>query len=870
MTAIKTTPMMAQWQECKQKAKGALLLFRLGDFYEAFYDDATRLSDLLDITLTKRQDIPMAGIPAHTIEQYLERLIAKKMVVAIAEQVEDPKVAKGIVRREITQIVSPATYIPTHIAPHIQNNFFASIAEVNATLGLSLIDLSTAELATMQLDNFDQLYDELIKKKPKELLISEKFAKNHGDLIAQIEKALDIRIALCENHAFNLEQSLHRLTKHFKTQNLDGFGLRGLTAAICSLGALFSYIRDELNLSLDSMTTVALLSLNHTMNVDHTTLRHLEIIESEHKDSHNTLLDLLDQTQTAMGARLFRSWITHPLIRIESITKRQQAIQELLDHPSLLYDLKRALHSIKDLQRLTIKIESKTIHPKELTAYQSSLQIIPLIKELIQTLQSPLIGQIDQSLCNTDTMTQLVKAAISDDPPVKLNQGGAIRDGYHPPLDELRSLKKSAQTYLSNYQIRLREELDIKTLRVSFNRAFGYYIEVSKAQSLRMPNTFEKRQTLVNAERFISQELKEFESKILNAESQIELLEETLYSSLLDTLKKHTQDITAISKGIARLDCLLSLALVAREHRYTCPIVDHSSILKIVDGRHPVIEKTLKDDSFIPNDTDLNESEKMMMITGPNMAGKSTYIRQVALIVLMAQMGSFVPATHAHIGVIKRLFTRIGASDDLSRGLSTFMVEMAETAGILNRKCEQSLIILDEIGRGTSTYDGIAIASSVAQFLISPLATAPKTLFATHYFELTELEKEFNGITNYRVAVKETENQVIFLRKIIKGAADKSYGIHVAQLAGVPLIVLQKAKQLLHHLEKNPKKEGPDKQIAHDESDDQLLLFAPLESSRKRALSLLEEIKQLDLDEISPREAHQFLIDYQTQLKGFL
>ena len=846
-TKIKQTPMMIQWQECKASAKDAILFFRLGDFYEAFYDDAVKLADLLDITLTKRHDIPMAGVPVVSLEQYLERLIALNMCVAIAEQVEDPKHVKGIVKREVTRIISPATYIPATSPQFSANNFFASIGQDKATFGLTLIDISTSELFALEVDEISSLYDEIIKRRPSELLVSSKFAKKEKAFLNSITDSIGTRINVEHNFYFDFENAVQIVSNHFSTQNLDGYGLKTQIATSCSMGALFAYLSDDRHIDLDHIKTISKEDLGDYLQIDHTTLHHLEIAHSLMKDNKFTLFGVMDKTQTAMGRRLLKRWITHPLTQVEEIKRRQEVIEELMSEPSLLNDLKSTLKGIRDLKRLCMKIEAGTINPREVISYLKSLETVPLLKALTQSLTSPLFLDIARSLIDTTEITQLVNEAICDEPPTKLGKGDTIKVGYSERLDELRSLRSGSQDYLLDYQMRLRSEFDIKSLKVSYTKAFGYYIEVSKAQAVRMPESFEKRQTLVNNERFISDELKSFEHKILNAQEQIGHLEANLYSNLLEVLKTFTSQISEIANGLGSLDALLSLALLARDQRYVKPTVDNSSSLNIVGGRHPIIENSLTEGSFISNDTHLSDSEKMMIITGPNMAGKSTYIRQVAVITLMAQMGSFVPATSAHIGIVKKIFSRIGASDDLSRGLSTFMVEMSETASILNQFDEKSLIVLDEIGRGTSTYDGIAIAWAVAKHLISPLEKAPKTLFATHYFELTEMEKVLEGVKNYRVDVREADNEVLFLRKIVQGAADKSYGIHVAKLAGIPMEVIHSARQLLASFEQDK----PQIDFAN-------LPEVPMEVEPKTH-PVVEELAQLDLDEMTPMEAFNLL-----------
>lgn len=789
----KLTPMMQQWHSCKSQVKDALLLFRLGDFYEAFYEDAVLLSELLDITLTKRQDVPMAGIPVHTLEQYLEKLMAHKCLVAIAEQVEDPKEAKGIVERKVVEVISPATYLPSNREAESRHNYFACIAEENGVIGAAFCDISTGSLSTFEVENEEMLLSELLKKNPTEILISYNFKIYNPRIVRALEEDLLARVIVKEDKFYNYSLSTEYLSSHFEVQTLDGFGLKTQKMSTLSLGTLLYYLKEEMQMKLNHIRSIKRENIDSFLYLDHTTLSHLDIQSGKGKKEAFTLVKLMDHTETAMGYRLLLSWILHPLIELSPIVERQKAISALINSPSL-EAIKRSLSMIKDLERISTKIENKKVKPKELIQYKLSLSVIPSLKKLIPFL--PFADKLDFPL----EVLEMLQDSLEEVPPLKIGEGRLFKKGFNQRLDELLDKKEHSHQFLISYQNRLREELDSKTLKVSFTRAFGYYIEVSKGQSHKLEGRFEKRQTLVNAERYISKELLEFETQILQAESHSNELEALLYDNLLDVLSSYTKIFFTVSEAIAELDALFSLATLAKKENYVCPIMDNSSTLSIIEGRHPMIEKALSS-PFIPNDTYLSSQEKMMIITGPNMAGKSTYIRQVALIVLIAQIGSFVPAKSAHIGIIHKLFTRIGASDDLTRGLSTFMVEMSETASILNQKCEKSLIILDEIGRGTSTFDGIAIAEAVASYLIAPLENAPKTLFATHYFELNALEKKLPGIANYRVAVDETGNDVVFLHKIVKGGADKSYGIHVAKLAGLPKEVIEHASCILKNYE---------------------------------------------------------------------
>lgn len=795
--------MMMQWQECKKQAKGAVLLFRLGDFYEAFEDDALLVAKELELVLTKRQETPMAGIPAHTCETYIDRLVGRGYRVAIAEQVEDPKVAKGLVKREIVRLITPGSVIHSTLLSDKSNNFMACLAQVNSIYGLAILDLTTADFRVMEFQDEKELLDELGRLDPKELIVAEKCWKKLPDL--SIPSTL-LSTQVREDWHFDHRFAYDSLVKHFQVHTLDGFGLKGMTVAINAAGALLAYVKDDLNLHINHIKTISPHHLSKYMTLDRITQKHLELIEPLHEKG-KTLLKVLDETATPMGGRLLKEWLLHPLLSVSEIQNRQDYVAKFLQVPMESSILRKYLKEIRDLERLIMRIETGYATPRDLVGLKCSLEPFPQISSFLSKLGM-------DSLPDFSEMTHKIDKAIVEAPPLRLTEGGIFKLGYNAELDELKTLKSDSQTWLASYQTRLRDETQIKTLKVGFTGAFGYYIEVSRGQSDKMPLSFQRRQTLVNTERFISPELKEFEHKILTAEEKIVFLETRLFQELREEITIFADRIRLAAKWIAEVDVYLSFAEAAREHRYVRPVVIDSGLLKIEEGRHPVIEATLDRETFIPNDTEFNASEKLMVITGPNMAGKSTYIRQVALIALLAQIGSFVPAKNAQIGIIDRLFTRIGASDDLSRGQSTFMVEMSETANILNNATAKSLVILDEIGRGTSTYDGIAIAWSVAEHLLSQIQA--KTLFATHYFELTKLEETTAGAVNFNVAVHESEKGIVFLRKIVRGGTDKSYGIHVAKLAGLPPAVIKKAQEMLKKLHENaaePVTKTKDKQL---------------------------------------------------------
>jgi DNA mismatch repair protein MutS len=850
----KTTPMMEQWFFCKKKAKDALLFFRLGDFYEAFYEDAKLIAKEINLTLTKRQDIPMCGVPFHASESYIDKLVAKGYKIAIAEQMENPKDTKGLVKRDVVKVLSPATVINSSLILDKSNNFFISLSQINSLFGLAIIDLTTSEFQVLELENLKDLKDELCKLTPSEFLVSKKFSEDFKMLFEELSYNFKFIVNKKENYLFDHQFCYENLLSHFKVHSLDGFGLKGKIAAINAAGALLNYLKDDLNLNLEHINNVKTENISSYMLIDSSSMKNLEITDPLSKSNKkNTLLKVLDFTLTPMGGRLLKNFLKNPLLDKEEIKKRQDAIEELLNSSIPLDD---KLDKIKDLERLIVKITSNLSSPKDLTALKNSLEVIPDIKKILSPFKSLLIKESSQ-LKNFYELTALIKKAITDSPPFKLSDGNVIRDGYNKDLDDLRNISKNSKIWIANYQKKLREETNIKNLRVGFTKIFGYYIEISKGQINKMPSSFQRRQTLVNSERFISEELKSFEHKILTSEERIKAIETKLYNNIKKEILKFHESIQISSKKIALIDTLHSLAKAAKKYNYTRPLVDNGDIINIEKGKHPVIDANGALNSFTPNDTFLDEKkQRLLLITGPNMAGKSTYIRQVALITIMAQMGSFIPAKSAHIGIVDKIFSRIGASDDLMRGQSTFMVEMIESANILNNATSKSLIILDEIGRGTSTYDGISIAWAIAEYLLKNPKKRAKTLFATHYLELAELEKKVVGAKNYNVAIKETSSGIVFLHKIKRGSSDRSFGIHVAKLAGLPFIAIKRAEEILKNLEKN---KNLKKQKFESEN------YPLLHLSKKP--EILEDIKKLDVNSLSPIQALQKLFEIQKKVK---
>ena len=810
-TTQKTTPMMLQWHACKKKAGTAILLFRMGDFYEAFYDDAALVAKELGLTLTKRQDVPMSGVPHHTIDSYIDKLVVKGHRVAIAEQTT-PKINKELVKREVVRVVTPGTVINSSLLNEKSNNYFACLSQVGTIFALSFIDLTTSEFLVSEFENERELLNEVLRLHPAEILTSKKFYEKHKQLFDEIKISCNICLNTEDDWRFDHQITCDFLIQHFQVKTLDGFGLQSMVCGINSAGALLNYLQEQLQLPIEHIKEIHPYSLKHFMTLDHATVKNLELTRSLNDgSSKNTLLSILDHTETPMGGRLLQTWVKRPLLDASVISNRQDGVQFFLKNYNLLDHLSASLQKVRDIERLMMKITSNYATPRDITSLRFSLEPLQQIKSnLMQVKEAPtIISLATHSIDPLKEVVDYIASALVDEPSARISDGNLFRLGFNKELDELLEIKINGKAWLARYQADLKEETGIKTLKVGYNKMFGYYIEVSIGQKDNVPENFQRRQTLVNAERFITEELKNYEQKVMTAEEKISAIESELFHGIRKQLSSFSNRVRTTSKAIAQIDCLLSLAKAAKLNDYARPVIDTSSNLVIVDGRHPVIEIANAHEKFIPNDTLIDDKDnRLLLITGPNMAGKSTYIRQVALICIMAQVGSFVPAKSARIGIIDKVFTRIGASDDLSRGLSTFMVEMIETANILNNASNRSLVILDEIGRGTSTYDGISIAWSVAEYLLTNEEKKAKTLFATHYFELTKLQEKVPGAVNYNVAVHESDDQVIFLRKIVKGSSDKSYGIHVAKLAGLPFDVIERSKEILEHLEENANRKG--------------------------------------------------------------
>ncbi|MFC1668316.1 DNA mismatch repair protein MutS [Chlamydiota bacterium] len=864
MTAI--TPMMRQYQEIKKGVRDAILFFRLGDFYEMFFDDAKEASSVLEIALTARDGgnglkVPMCGVPYHSAEGYINKLLAVGKKVAICEQVEDPRKAKGIVKREVTRVITPGTVLSEGVLRDKKNNYITCIYENNNEFGFCFMDISTGEFSVTEFNSLDNIISELSRICPSECLLQEEQFTRSDDLLSIQKEFPSILVSTIEDWRFDYEGAYPVLTNHFKVKTLDGFGCQELTRGICSAGALLYYLKEELGHCIDHVRKITRYRTDHYMVIDPTTKRNLELVESLQSGAiKGTLLSVLDYTITAMGSRLLFSWMLHPLLDIREIVLRSDGIEELVGKNAVMVVLRDILKEVRDIERLMSRIYSGYTNARDLVSLRNSLAVLPKILTEIEPCNSVIIKQARENIANMDDLVELISTVIVDDPPITVKDGGMIKEGYNHELDELREITRSGKNWIRTLQKSESEKTGIKSLKVAYNKVFGYYIEVTKSNLDQVPEEYMRKQTLVNSERFITVELKEYESKVLGAQEKSNELEYVLFQEVKEKIKEYTIPIQNVATGIALLDTLASLAWIAQRNNYKRPTINHSDELTVTNGRHPVLEQTLDSGKFVPNDTILNtEDHQLLIITGPNMAGKSTYIRQVALLVIMAQMGSFIPADEAIIGIVDRVFTRVGASDDIMRGQSTFMVEMSETANIINNATNKSLIILDEIGRGTSTFDGISIAWSVAEYIHNTAELRARTLFATHFFELTDLELTLPGIKNYNIAVKEWNDEIIFLRKIMKGSTDKSYGIHVARLAGLPKEVIERAKDILNCLEESyinedemPKYEfkGQTKNTTPDAPfSQQLSLF---DSQQEK---LYKKIQKLDINTMTPLEA---------------
>jgi len=800
------TPMMQKYIETKEEYKDCILFYRLGDFYEMFFEDAIIASKELEITLTgkdcgQEERAPMCGIPYHAIDGYLNKLVSKGYKVAICEQVEDPKQAKGLVKREVVRVVTPGTNLNMQALDSGKNNYLMSIVYLGDIIGLSIADFSTGDYFVTEVESGSSLIDEINKFVPSEIICNEYFNMS-GINLEQVNEKLGISMSSLDSWYFDDEMCLNKLKAHFHITSLDGLGLKDYTTGVIAAGALLQYLYQTQKNSLSHLTSLLPYTTGKYMLIDSSSRRNLELVETmREKQKKGSLLWVLDKTKTAMGARKLRSMIEQPLIEKEEILKRQTVIEEFNNEVITREEIREYLNPIYDLERLMSKISCKSANPRDLIAFKSSLEMLPYIKGLLKSFKSELIESTFEQLDDLKDLYKLIDEAIVDEPSILIREGGIIKDGFHEEADRLRKAKTEGKTWLAQLESREKEKTGIKGLKIKFNKVFGYYLEVTNSYKGLVPVEYIRKQTLSNAERYTTDELKNLEDIIVGAEDKLFSLEYNIFVEVRDKIASEVLRIQNTAKAIAKVDVYASLALVAERNNYIKPKINEKGIIEIKNGRHPVVEKMITNDMFVANDTYLdNGNKRISIITGPNMAGKSTYMRQTALIVLMAQIGSYVPATSANIGIVDRIFTRVGASDDLASGQSTFMVEMTEVANILRNATSKSLLILDEIGRGTSTFDGLSIAWAVVEHISNVKLLGAKTLFATHYHELTELEGTISGVNNYCIAVKEQGDDIVFLRKIIAGGADKSYGIQVAKLAGVPESVIERAKVLVKDL----------------------------------------------------------------------
>ena len=876
------TPMMKQYMQTKEEYKDCILFYRLGDFYEMFFDDALTASKELEITLTGKncgleERAPMCGIPYHAVDSYLNRLVSKGYKVAICEQVEDPKTAKGIVKREVIRVVTPGTNLDTQGLDETKNNYIMCIVYMADRYGLSVADVTTGEYLVTELDSQTKLMDELYKFMPSEIVCNEAFYMSGLDL-DDLKNRLHMAIYSLEAWYFDDTLCRETLQEHFKVASLEGIGLSDYECGMIASGALLKYLEETQKNSLSHMSRLTRYATGNYMVLDSATRRNLELVETlREKQKRGSLLWVLDKTKTAMGARTLRKYVEQPLIDKESIVKRLDAVAELKDNAICREEIREYLNPVYDLERLVGKITYQSANPRDLIAFQSSLSMLPSVKCILKDMESDLLKEIYEELDPLEELCDLVGRAIQEEPPLAMKEGGIIKDGYNEEVDRLRKAKSEGKNWLADLETREREKTGIKNLRIRYNKVFGYYLEVTNSFKDLVPDYYTRKQTLANAERYIIPELKELEDTILGAEDKLCALEYELYCEVRNTIAAELTRIQRTAKAVAKLDVIASLALVAERNNYVRPKINEKGVIDIRDGRHPVVEKMIPNDMFIANDTYLDDKkQRISIITGPNMAGKSTYMRQAALIVLMAQLGSFVPASSANIGLVDRIFTRVGASDDLASGQSTFMVEMNEVANILRNATSKSLLILDEIGRGTSTFDGLSIAWAVVEYISNSKLLGAKTLFATHYHELTELEGKISNVNNYCIAVKEKGDDIVFLRKIVKGGADKSYGIQVAKLAGVPDPVINRAKEIVEELV-TADITGKVKDIAVQGSETKKKTQKKLDEVDLTQFSLfdtvkdddvLNELKELDISHMTPMDAMNKLYQLQNKLRN--
>jgi len=866
-----TTPFMEQYLKIKAEYKDVLLLYRMGDFYETFYEDAKKLSKTIGIALTKRAhgksaDVPLAGFPYHALDNYLPKLLNAGLRVAICEQVEDPKLAKGIVKREVVEIASPGATLSDKLLDSNSNNFLISVYLQDDICGLAIADVSTGIFQVAEVSK-ENVFDQLIRYQPKEILVAE---NQTDELKTLVRQGMNAILTKRDQWIYNRDYTYSILLEHFQTHSLKGFGCDDMSSGVIAAGIVIHYLQENYKTKLEHFVRLYTVNLSGYMNLDESTRRNLEISQSiTFDDTGKTLLSVLNFTATSMGARLLKQWLQQPLLNIDEINQRLDIVEELFKEKLIRNNLTEQLKNMFDMERLLGKLVTGRANGKDAINLKQSLELLSPIKSIIQKSKLENLKEKFNHFDLLEALTIILNKAIVDNPPFTILEGGIIRKGYNEELDELRKIAETGKDWLMAYQNSEREKTGISSLKINYNKVFGYYLEVTNVHKEKVPDYFIRKQTLVNAERYITPELKEWEDKILGAEDKINTIEYNIFQEIRKEISRYIEQIQKNSRLVAELDCVLSFSIAAYENNYIRPQMDTSKNLNIIEGRHPVVEKNLPPgDDFIANDVKLNiDQEQIWIITGPNMAGKSTFLRQVGLIVLMAQVGSFVPAKKAEIGIVDRIFTRVGASDNLALGESTFLIEMNETANILNNATHNSLILLDEIGRGTSTFDGLSIAWAVAEYLHNNKKLKSKTLFATHYHELTELALLYPRIKNYNVAVEEWGDQVVFLRKIISGGTDNSYGIYVAQMAGLPAELIGRAREILSNLELNelsPNSKKPRlarRQKSRSIDANQLNLFPPEDSS-----IIKKEIKGIDINNMTPMEALKKLSD----LKGLI
>ena len=876
------TPMMQQYLKTKEQYPDCILFYRLGDFYEMFFEDAQTASRELEITLTGKncglkERAPMCGVPYHSVDGYLNKLVSKGYKVAICEQVEDPKQVKGLVKREVTRIVTPGTNLCLLQEDDKRNNYLMCIAYFAGRIGLSVADVTTGDYFLTEVDQNKKLLDEIMKYIPREIICNDAFFVSGMD-IEDLKNRLGISVYALEPWFFDEDNCRKCLTRHFHTQTLSGLGIEDFPSGLIGAGALLQYLYETQKTSLVHFTHLYPYLTSSYMLLDSSTRRNLELCETlREKQKRGSLLWVLDKTKTAMGGRMLRSWLEQPLIQKEAIENRLDAVEELCRDSVSRDEIREYLGPVYDLERLLGRVSYGTASPRDLIAFRNSLQMLPPIKMVVGDFKSRLLGELSAQLDGLEDLCGLIETAIEEEPPLSSKEGGIIKAGYHEQVDTLREAKIKGKNWLAQLEEEDRERTGIKNLKIKYNKVFGYYFEVTNSFKNMVPGDYIRKQTLTNAERYTTPRLKELEDTILNAEEKLFALEYEIFVEIREKISSQIERIQQSAKAVALLDTLASLSLVAEQNRYVRPKLNEKGIIDIKEGRHPVVERMIVNDMFIHNDTYLdNHKHCVSIITGPNMAGKSTYMRQTALIVLMAQIGSFVPAKKANIGLVDRIFTRVGASDDLASGQSTFMVEMNEVANILRNATANSLLILDEIGRGTSTFDGLSIAWAVVEHISNPKILGAKTLFATHYHELTELEGKIDNVNNYCIAVKEQGDDIVFLRKIVQGGADKSYGIQVARLAGVPELVINRAREIVEQLVDQDIIEkvqgiavavpgaGKTKAKALDEVDlSQMSLFDTIKDE-----DVIKELMELEITSLTPLDALNTLYQLQNKLKN--